>query len=122
MPGLDAEYAKQLSEALVQYAKAMDQMKAGTAARAARTSQLTMPLSEYVGRYKSDYLGTIDISQKDGGLFIKMGNVEVVPTPFTQKETVRVEIIPGSGEIIKFNVDGGKVTSLTYSGATFKRF
>ena len=121
LPGLDAEYAKQLDEAVTQYASAIEKMKAGAASRAARKSQLTMPMSAYVGRYSSDYLGTIEISQKGDGLFLKMGNIEVIPTPFTQKETVRVEIIPGQGEVVKFDIADGKVTSLTYSGSTFKR-
>src|SRR4029077_16383965 len=89
--------------------------------RASRTSQLTMPLSAYVGQYKRDYFGTIGISQKGENLFVKMGNIEVVPTPFTQKETIRVEMIPGQGEVIKFEIADGKVVTLTYSGATFKR-
>ncbi|PYS88890.1 MAG: hypothetical protein DMF62_08665 [Acidobacteria bacterium] len=121
MAGLEAEYTKQLDDARGQYARAKEQMKAAVASRASRTSQLTMPLAEYVGRYGSDYLGTIDVSQKNGQLFVKMGNIEVVPTPFTQKETIRVEMIPGQGEVIKFDIDGGKVISLTYSGSTFKR-
>jgi CubicO group peptidase (beta-lactamase class C family) len=121
MPGLEAEYSKQLSDAADQYAKAEKQMMAGAAARAARKSQLSMPVEAYIGRYVSDYLGTIELSEKNSGLFLKMGAIELAPTPFTQKDTVRVEIIPGQGEVIKFNVDGGRVVSLTYSNATFKR-
>jgi hypothetical protein len=31
-------------------------------------------------------------------------------------------MIPGQGEVIKFNIDStGKITSLTYSGSTFVR-
>jgi CubicO group peptidase (beta-lactamase class C family) len=121
MPGVDAEYSMQLDDVVTQYAKAKEQMKAAAASRASRTSQLTMPFDAYAGRYQSDYLGTIEISQKNGGLFVKMGNIEVVPTPFTQKETIRVEMIPGQGEVIKFNVENGTATSLNYSNVTFTR-
>jgi CubicO group peptidase (beta-lactamase class C family) len=121
MEGLDAEYTKQLADSVDQYAKAKLQMKANYAQRASRTSQLTMQLVEYLGKYKSDHFGTIEVSEKEGGLFVKMGNIQVVPTPFTQKETIRVEMIPGSGEVIKFNVVDRKVVSLTYAGTTFTR-
>jgi hypothetical protein len=121
MDGLSAEYVKQLTEIVDAYAKGKEKMRASAAQRAARSSQLTMPLAEYVGEYKSDYLGTIKVTAKDNGLFVKMGNIEVVPTPFTQKETVRVEMIPGSGEVLKFNVVDGKVVSLTYSDLVFTK-
>jgi CubicO group peptidase (beta-lactamase class C family) len=121
MDGVGAEYAKQLNDAVESYAKGKEKMRASAAQRAARTSQLTMPLAAYAGEYKSDYYGTINVSVKDGGLFIKMGNIEVVPTPFTQKETVRVELVPGSGEVIKFNAADGKAVSLSYSGAVFTK-
>ncbi|MEO6655563.1 MAG: serine hydrolase, partial [Pyrinomonadaceae bacterium] len=78
---LDADYAKQLTDFVDSNAKAKQQMQASAAQRASRTSQLASALSEYVGRYKSEYLGTIDISEKDGNLLVKMGNIKVVPTP-----------------------------------------
>ncbi|MBV9217334.1 MAG: serine hydrolase [Acidobacteria bacterium] len=121
MPGLEAEYSKQLTDAIDQYGKSIVQMKAGAASRAARKSQLTMPLSAYVGSYKNEYFGTMDLSEKNGGLLLKMGVIELVPTAFTQKETVRVELVPGQGEVIKFNVENGKVVSLTYNNMVFTK-
>lgn len=51
-----------------------------------------------------------------------MGNIKTVATPFTEKETIRVEIIPGQGEVIKFLQNGeDKIGSLTYAGQTFAR-
>lgn len=94
MNGLDAEYTKQLDEAVVRYTKGKERMKESVDSRASRKSQLTMPLSSYAGRYTSDYYGTIDVSERNGALLIKMGYIEVVPTPFTQPESIRVEMIP----------------------------
>jgi len=121
MDGLDAEYAKQLTQSIESYAQLKQKFQSSFAQRASRKSQLTMPLAAYVGQYRSEYWGTIDVSQKDGNLLVKMGNIQVVPTPFTQKEAIRVEMVPGNGEVIKFDVEDGKAVSLTYSGATFRR-
>ena len=121
VPTLDADYSKDLADAMEAYAKAKQQMQGAAAQRAARTSQLSMPLSKYVGRYTSEYSGTIEILEKDGGLLVTMGNIRVVPTPFTQKETIRVEMIPGQGEVIKFNVVGDKVDSLSYGSTVFRK-
>ena len=51
-----------------------------------------------------------------------MGNIHVVSTPYTASDTIRVEMIPGQGEVIKFDVNAsGSVDSLTYSGIKFER-
>jgi hypothetical protein len=52
-----------------------------------------------------------------------MGNVNCVSTPYTQPDTIRVEMIPGgNGEVIKFNKDStGNVRSLSYAGVDFER-
>ena len=121
IPNLEAEYSKQLGDSIAEYAKAKDQMRAATASRTSRKSQLSMPLSAYIGTYVSDYYGTIVVSETNSGLFVKMGNIEVVPTPYTQPETIRVEIIPGQGEILKFAAEGGKITSLSYSNTVFRK-
>ena len=43
-------------------------------------------------------------------------------TAFTEKETIRVELIPGTGEVIRFSKsEAGQVESLNYGGNEFKR-
>ncbi len=67
-------------------------------------------------------LGNIDIAVEGNTLGVRMGYVHVVSTPFTQKETIRVEMTPGEGVVIQFETDGaGKVSSLTYAGLKFAR-
>jgi hypothetical protein len=52
-----------------------------------------------------------------------MGRINTVSTPFTEKDTIRVEMLPGgSGEVIKFNKEADdRVVSLSYANATFTR-
>jgi CubicO group peptidase (beta-lactamase class C family) len=115
-------YAKQLRELADRYGKMKQQMTTSFRNRASRTTQLSRPLTDYVGRYSNDLLGNIDIVALENTLGVRMGNVNVVSTPFTKKDTIRVEMTPGEGEVIEFGMSSdGKVESLTYAGMTFKR-
>ena len=115
-------YARQLQEVSDRYGKMKQQMIGSFKSRASRTSQLSRPLSEYTGRYSSDMLGNIDISVEGNTLRVRMGYLNVISTPFTKKETIRVEMTPGEGEVIEFNTGtDGKVNSLTYAGMAFVR-
>jgi CubicO group peptidase (beta-lactamase class C family) len=119
---LEADYAQQLQDVVSGYGNAKKQMMAAFADRAKRTSQLTRPLSEYTGRYRSEQFGTIEVTSSGNDLAVKMGNIKVVSTPFTAKDTIRVEMMPGQGEVIRFNKNAEeKFDSLTYAGATFKK-
>jgi CubicO group peptidase (beta-lactamase class C family) len=115
-------YDKQLQDIVEQYGKMKQAQIASVRSRSARTSQLTRPLADYVGSYSNDMLGNIDIVVEQNTLGVRMGYLHVVSTPFTEKETIRVEMIPGQGEVIKFETNGdGTVDSLTYAGMKFAR-
>ena len=113
-------YAKQLTDIAGQYGKMKQQMIASFRSRAGRTSQLTRPLADYAGRYSNDILGNIEVTVEHNSLGLRMGNIRVISTPFTEQETIRVEMNPGQGEVIRFNTnDAGKIASLTYGGMKF---
>jgi hypothetical protein len=115
-------YAKQLQAIAEQYGKIKQQMIGAFRSRASRTSQLTRPLGDYTGRYTNELLGNMDIVIEQNALGVRMGYVRVVSTPFTQKDTIRVEMIPGEGEVLKFETNSdGKIDSLTYGGMKFAR-
>jgi CubicO group peptidase (beta-lactamase class C family) len=113
-------YAKQLDDMAAQYFKNKQQMLASFKSRASRVSQLTRPLTDYTGRYSNPLLGNIDIVVEQNTLGIRYGYIHVVSTPFTEKETIRVEMTAGRGEVIKFAAGpDGKIDSLDYSGTKF---
>jgi CubicO group peptidase (beta-lactamase class C family) len=115
-------YAKQLQDIVEQYGKMKQAQIASVRSRATRTSQLTKPLADYSGRYSNNMLGNIDIVVEQNTLGVRMGYINVVSTPFTEKETIRVEMIPGQGEVIRFGLNGdGKIESLTYADMKFAK-
>lgn len=113
-------FDKQLQDLVDSYEKGKKNMLASSAERAKRISQLSMPVDNYTGKYNNEYFGTIEITNKENSLAIKMGNINCVSTPFREKETIRVEMVPGSGEVIRFKKNAEeKIESLSYAGAEF---
>lgn len=120
--GREANYTALLDAGIADYVKTKQSLIAAFTDRAKRTSQLTKPLPEYVGRYTNPSYGTMDVTVAGAALRVKMGYIDVLSTNFTQPETIRVELIPGEGEVIKFNTGpAGQVDSLTYNGMRFTR-
>lgn len=122
-PNLEPEYAKQLKEFADLYTRRKQQTTAAAAERAKRKSQLTQPLADYVGKYSNDILGTISVAVEGETLALRMGNLYCVSTPFTEKDTIRVVMIPGgNGEVVGFvKGQSGKFDLLKYAGREFKR-
>lgn len=121
-PDAQQSYDKLLRDTVKRYGEWKTSVSASAAERAKRVSQLTRPVAEYAGTYRSETFGTFVITTKGNDVVVKMNNINVVATPFTEKETIRVELIPGQGEVIKFASSAdGKIASLTYAGTIFSR-
>lgn len=119
---VDAEYAKRLQDFSANFENGKRGYIASFAERAKRPWQLTKPSAEYAGVYENDLFGTLKILNEGKDLVVSLGNMKCTATAFTEKETIRVELIPGTGEVIKFGLGADeKVESLTYNGAVFKR-
>lgn len=120
--GADEQFLKKLPELEYRYAKNLESVQKSFADRAKRTSQLTLPLDSYVGKYHNEWFGDFTVGIENNALAIGLGNLHAVSTPFTQKESIRVELIPGSGKVVFFKPDDlNKVNSLTYEGNEYKR-
>jgi len=119
---IDALYAKQLQDLLTTYDNGKKSLQAGLAERAKRTSQLSLPLESYTGKFRSSDFGTMEIFLKDNALAARLGNMQTVSTPFTEKETVRVELIPGSGQVLRFKKNNdNKIESVALDGVEFRK-
>lgn len=119
-PDREAAYAKQLEDGATNYNKMKQAQQASARERAKRTWQLTKPLKDYEGRYGNDALGTIQITVRQNVLSLQLGNIDVTSTPFTEKDTIRVEVVPGQGDVIKFGFNAdGQIDALNYSGMRF---
>ena len=119
----EADYEKQLQDTVKAFESRRQGIAAEAAQRAKREWQLTKPFSDYAGKYTNDLLGTIEIIAKENALAIRMGNINTVATPYTQKDTIRVVMQPGgNGDVIGFVKDTEeKFGSLNLGGLTFTK-
>lgn len=91
--------------------------------RAKRTWMLKHANDAYAGRYDSPTLGTLVIRQEGDRLVASLGpNLRAPLEAFTEPETARVELIPGSGEVLRFTFDGGaRPVSVKWDDEEFRR-
>ena len=90
--------------------------------RAKRTWQLDHSFEYYNGTYSNDLLGTVTIKGDQEKIGVAMGNLKCTATPYTKQNTIRVELIPGSGEVVQFEYDDQKkLTGFTYDDLMFKK-
>ena len=119
---VDEEHVRKLEELVKAWDAGKKSEQDGAAARAKRTSQLSLPLEKYTGKYENPHFGTIEINIQDNSLVVTYGIMKSVSTPFTEKETVRVELIPGSGQPLKFIKNAeDKVESAMLGNREFKK-
>jgi CubicO group peptidase (beta-lactamase class C family) len=115
----EAKAAEQLDMLASQWAKQVEKVATQRAERAARPSQLTLPLAAYAGYYCNADFGTISVTPQGALLEVTMGRLHAVAGPGTAPDTVRAELIPGQGEELGFVVAGGVATAIDAFGSRF---
>ena len=99
--------------------EAVDQQRAKLAARPWR---LGLPRAAYAGRYRHPLLGTLEVRLRDdASLAIDWGVLHAVASAYDEAERVRVEFVPGSGQVVAFEVAADRPTALTFDGLRFTR-
>ncbi len=116
------KYKDKIDELENTYKKADEGSRRSFADRAKREWQLSLPLQTYTGKFRNPFFGDMDVNIESNALAVKLGNLHAVSTPYTQKESIRVVLIPPTGQVVLFKVDeSGKVNSLSYDGQEYKR-
>jgi CubicO group peptidase (beta-lactamase class C family) len=105
-PNVESEYAAKLAKLRADIDKLRSSTVEETTKRAERRWQLTRPLASYTGRYEHAQWGTLVIEERGGKLIASMGTMRAELEPFTDADSARVELIPASGEVIRFPEEG----------------
>jgi CubicO group peptidase (beta-lactamase class C family) len=87
----------------------------------ARRWQLSQPLAAYAGRYTHPLLGDWIVTMDAGAPRLRWGRLQATATAFDAADEVRVEFAPGSGQVVRFLLDGDRVTGLEFEGIRFER-
>ncbi len=118
---VEADYEKQLKKMVASAKKTSKRIAADRDKRAGRTWQLELDFPAYAGTFKSAKYGTVVVTPKDESLHVQSGNLECMATPFTETNTVRVEMTPGRGSVLQFLLDDGEVVGLYTDGERFEK-
>ena len=98
-------------------------MAADIEKRAQRPWMLKHANEVYAGRYDNAAIGTVTIAPEGDHLVASLANLHAVLEPFTDPESARVELVPGSGELLRLQFADGdeRPKSLTWADDTFVR-
>lgn len=89
---------------------------------AGRKTLLSLPAAAYVGRYQHPQLGEMTLSlNAQQQLVFRWGALQANATGFDTADELRLELVPNSGEVVKFGVEQNEVRQLTLSGMTFSK-
>lgn len=115
-------------ESITQFANSLPKIKQHLVQqkqqRRTETWQLSAPLKQYVGHYQHSGYGNMHISLTEHDqLQVNWGHTQSIATAYKEKDSMRVELIPNRGQVIKFitseNIKRHIVEGLTYDGAQF---
>ena len=88
----------------------------------AREWRLSLPRQAYAGRYEHALLGDVTVGVGAGErMQLRWGQLQAPATGYDKPEHVRVEFVPGSGDVLEFVVANGKVEALVYDDLRFER-
>ncbi|MBB5209146.1 serine hydrolase [Chiayiivirga flava] len=87
-----------------------------------RTWNLSRAADAYAGTYTHALLGDVDITlDASGHPHVRWGRLSATALPFDDKDTMRVELVPNSGSVLRFELDEAGVRSLRFEGLAFAR-
>lgn len=118
-PAFDATYAAHIKKEREAMDAGRERYRADLERRAKRTSMLQHDAAAYAGTYTNDLYGTLTITPQ---LTASIGQLPPAKLePFTEPESARVELVPGSGEVLRFTIADGKAASLKWRNEVFQR-
>jgi len=113
---------KQLVDSLERSKKIINKVKTKALERALRPWNLTLNKSLYSGIFQHPLEGNIKIKlSTNNELLIQQGNLRATATAGVAEDSIRVEFIPGSGDILNFIIKNKSVKQINYEGAIYTR-
>ncbi|HEY0159579.1 MAG TPA: serine hydrolase domain-containing protein [Thermoanaerobaculia bacterium] len=120
-PGIDEAYTAHLAKMRASENQKLEAIRADVAARAQRSPTLLRPQPAYAGAYANDDFGTLRIRTEGRTLRATLGQLDGALEPYTEPETARVELVPGQGEVLRFQFEGERVTGVKWRDHLFVR-
>jgi CubicO group peptidase (beta-lactamase class C family) len=121
-PDLEAKYVARSAEMRKLNDEQWQRIAADVEKRSKRAPTLTRDPAAYVGIYENPQYGKLSIVKDGNVLRATIGQLSARLEPFTAPDTARVELIPGSGQVVKFQFgEAVQAAALDWSGDVFTR-
>ncbi len=123
-PGVNAKYVAERERLARNAAEARQRIRADYERRMARPPTPDERKPFFVGTYENEMLGTVDVRLRDNReLWATLGNLSARLDPFTRADALRVEFLPGSGQVVQFffRDEHTPADSANISGMVFRR-
>ena len=123
-PGVNARYAADRDRLVQAAAGATERMLADRANRASRPPTPDERKPFFVGTYENEMMGTVAVRLNESReLWATFGNMTARMDPFTRPDALRVELLPGQGQVVQFffRDAASPADSAAISGMTFRR-
>ncbi|WP_299362930.1 serine hydrolase [Winogradskyella sp.] len=121
---IDETYDEHLNEYYNLVVSELKDRKQHIEKRKQRQWQLQLPMEAYAGTYYSPSMGEMRIDYiKNKGFFVRMGHLytQFPAEPFTDENSIRVELVPNNGSVIRFNIENDEVVSLESGGLLYTK-
>lgn len=102
-PGVNARYAAERERMAANAAQMRQRIREDLQRRMARppTPEARKPF--FVGTYENEMMGVVDVRLRENReLWATLGNLSARLDPFTRPDALRVEFLPGSGQVVQF--------------------
>jgi hypothetical protein len=121
-PEVEARMREDFAATTAQMSGIDDKVRDHRRALAARPWRLSVPMEEYAGRYAHPWLGEIDIAiAASGRPLLRWGRLQAEGTAYEDADSVRVEFVPNSGQVVRFEIKDGAAAALVFEGMRFER-
>jgi CubicO group peptidase (beta-lactamase class C family) len=122
LPGNKFRWTKRLATTPQFAQRGRDSIASERARRATRQKPLQLPLEAYAGVYESAQGGRMEWRVQNGKLTVSIGPLFSEAEVYdAAKNELRVEIQPGRGSVVGFEVSGNQVVGVSFGNMKFKR-
>ena len=121
-PGYAQKYEEMFNRLDGMLQQRLTQISQDAARRAARPQTLPLPLSAYAGSYENPHYGTFVWSIRGDRLEARAGVLRAVAEVFDHTTSkLRVELEPGSGEVVEFKIEDGRPVAMVFRDREYRR-
>ena len=121
-PNAVEEYKMKLDKLVSEKKQMSEKIATDREQQAARKWQFNVSFEKLNGLYEHFLYGRFAIKAYENSVSVSIAGLACEARPFKTPNSIRVELIPGQGEVITFNTDPtGHVQSLQYQGKVFMK-